>query len=38
MFKGLGDLANLVKNAREIQQKVESMKQSLAETGAEGVS
>jgi DNA-binding YbaB/EbfC family protein len=38
MFKGLGDLANLVKNARDIQQKIESMKQSLAAVTAEGVS
>lgn len=38
MFKGLGDLASLVKNARDIQQKIESMKQSLANTTAEGVS
>ncbi len=38
MFKGLGDLASLVKNARDIQQKIESMKQSLANATAEGVS
>lgn len=38
MFKGLWDLAGLVKNARDIQQKVEELKASLAEVTAEGVS
>ncbi|MCG3196338.1 MAG: YbaB/EbfC family nucleoid-associated protein [Candidatus Omnitrophica bacterium] len=38
MLKGFGDLANLIKNARDIQQKVDSLKQSLVETPAEGVS
>lgn len=38
MFKGLGDLAGLVKNARDIQEKVQTLKASLAEAMAEGVS
>jgi len=37
MLKGLGDLANLMKNAREIQSKVEEMKNSLAEIEVEGL-
>jgi hypothetical protein len=38
MLKGFGDLANLIKNARDIQQKVETLKSSLAEVPAEGIS
>jgi DNA-binding YbaB/EbfC family protein len=37
MFKGIGDLAGLVKNAREIQLKLDTLRQSLAEETAEGV-
>jgi nucleoid-associated protein EbfC len=37
MLKGLGDLANLMKNAKEIQGKVESLKESLAQIEAEGL-
>jgi len=37
MLKGLGDLTNLMKNAREIQSKVESLKEALAETETEGL-
>lgn len=36
MFKGLGDLANLIKGARDVQQKVDALKKSLAEIPAEG--
>ncbi|MCA9414322.1 MAG: YbaB/EbfC family nucleoid-associated protein [Candidatus Omnitrophica bacterium] len=37
MLKGLGDLANIMKNAKDIQSKVEEMKNSLAELEVEGL-
>ena len=37
MLKGFGDLANLMKNARDIQSKVEEMKASLTELDVEGL-
>ncbi len=37
MLKGLGDIANLMKNARDIQSKVEEMKKSLADIEVEGL-
>lgn len=37
MLKGFGDLANLMKNARDIQTKVEEMKNSLAVIEVEGL-
>jgi DNA-binding YbaB/EbfC family protein len=38
MFKGLSDLAGLMKNAQEIKGKLETFKASLAETPVEGMS
>lgn len=36
MFKGLGDLSNIMKNARDIQGKIEELRQSLAAVAVEG--
>lgn len=38
MFKGFGDIAGLIKNARDIQQKIEELKSSLGTIPVEGVS
>lgn len=38
MFKGLGDLANLMKNAQEIKGKLEGFKTTLASIEVEGAS
>jgi len=37
MLKGFGDVANLIKNARQIQDQVSTLKETLAKFEAEGV-
>ena len=37
MFKGLGDLTNLMKSAQDIQGKIEEFKKSLSETPVEAM-